>query len=81
MQNAISQVNQGIALLNAYEGLNVQVFNYVPKGTINATSPQFVADMEQAKKQVKNGISEIDFKQVTNCINCLRTIGGLCNKY
>ena len=81
MHNAITQSNQAISMLNAYEGMSVQLLNYVPKGQINATSPQFVADMEQAKKLVKDAISEIDFKQIPNCINCLSSIAGLCNKY
>ena len=50
MTSAIEQINQTIALLNKYEGQQIQPFQYQAKGHIQVTNPQFVADMKEGVK-------------------------------
>lgn len=68
-------------MLAQYENMRVDPIIYQSKGPIQMTNPQFIADMQEATLQSKNALSEIDFKNIPGCIQCLQRAGMMCNKY
>jgi len=82
MENAVNMVNTSIDMMLPYDGSQIQKLHYQHKGVpCPITSPQFQADMLEAKKQVKNAISEVDFRNIRGCINALMKAATMCNKY
>lgn len=81
LTKAVDLINTSSRMLLQFASANVQLQPYKEKGQIPMTSPQYISDMTEAKKQVKNAISELDFKNIPGCLHALNKASYMCHKY